>query len=255
MKTGQGNKAETVVALRAGDPDSEHLSTGQVVLVLGGEPVRFELTVPAGPAAVEDVLPVLQGLSSFLAERAAARAGADGRTVSCRAGCGACCRQLVPVSPSEARALAKLVQAMPEPRRTHVRRRFDEALETLAPSGVIDRLMGPIDEDPPRLGMDYFHQGVACPFLEDESCSIHPDRPLSCREYLVTSPADNCAAPTPETIQLLKLDADPSVALLKAEAAIGWTALVLSLRFADQPEPAEPTRSGPDILRDLFGQL
>jgi hypothetical protein len=33
----------------------------------------------------------------------------------------------------------------------------------------------------------YFLQGVACPFLEAESCGIHPDRPLACREYLVTS--------------------------------------------------------------------
>jgi Fe-S-cluster containining protein len=36
---------------------------------------------------------------------------------------------------------------------------------------------------------------MPCPFLEDESCSIHPDRPLVCREYLVTSPAELCAGP------------------------------------------------------------
>jgi Fe-S-cluster containining protein len=43
------------------------------------------------------------------------------------------------------------------------------------------------------LGLDYFRLGIACPFLEDESCSIHPYRPSACREYLVTSPAENCA--------------------------------------------------------------
>ena len=52
-----------------------------------------EMTVPAGPVAVEDVLPVLQGLSSLFAARATAQAAAEGRAVSCRAGCGACCRQ------------------------------------------------------------------------------------------------------------------------------------------------------------------
>src|SRR5262249_25604325 len=31
------------------------------------------------------------------------------------------------------------------------------------------------------------------PFLEDESCSIYADRPLICREYLVTSPAEDCS--------------------------------------------------------------
>ena len=39
-----------------------------------------------------------------------------------------------------------------------------------------------------------------CPFLEEESCSIHPDRPLVCREYLVTSPAELCAGPTQEGV-------------------------------------------------------
>ena len=42
--------------------------------------------------------------------------------------------------------------------------------------------------------------GVPCPFLEDESCSIHPERPLVCREYLVTSPAALCAGPTQEGV-------------------------------------------------------
>ncbi len=50
---------------------------------------------------------------------------------------------------------------------------------------------------PSRSARRYFHLGIACPFLEDESCSIHADRPISCREYLVTSPAVNCADPKP----------------------------------------------------------
>ncbi len=46
----------------------------------------------------------------------------------------------------------------------------------------------------------YFALGVPCPFLEDESCSIHPERPLVCREYLVTSPAELCAGPEQEGV-------------------------------------------------------
>ena len=41
---------------------------------------------------------------------------------------------------------------------------------------------------------------MPCPFLEDESCSIHPERPLVCREYLVTSPAELCAGPKQEGV-------------------------------------------------------
>ncbi len=39
----------------------------------------------------------------------------------------------------------------------------------------------------------YFSLGIACPFLENESCGIHPERPMVCREYHVTSPAELCA--------------------------------------------------------------
>lgn len=255
MGPGENDATPAAIRLTVGELDRDDLVTGQVVLVLDGEPVRFELTAPAGPATVQEVLPVLHGLSSFLAERAEAKARGEGSAVSCRAGCGACCRQLVPISPSEAHALAQLVEAMPEPRRSRVRQRFEAALEALDKGGVLDRLVVAREEGRSELAMDYFRLGVACPFLEAESCSIHPDRPLSCREYLVTSPAENCRAPSAETINLLKLDGDPSTALLKAEASIGWTALVLALRFDEQSPQAAPTQTGPEILRDLFGRL
>jgi Fe-S-cluster containining protein len=255
MESDQGESTSASIRLSVGDLDRDDLVTGQVVLVLGGDPVRFELTAPAGPATVWEILPVLQGLSSFLAERAEAKAQAEGRAVSCRAGCGACCRQLVPISPSEARALARLVDAMPEQRRARIRQKFEDALEALNVGGVLERLVVAKEEGRAELGMDYFRLGVACPFLEAESCSIHPDRPLSCREYLVTSPAENCQAPSAQTIQLLKLDGDPSTALLKAEASIGWMALVLALRFDEQEPPEAPAQTGPEILRDLLGRL
>ena len=45
---------------------------------------------------------------------------ARGEAISCKAGCGACCRQLVPVSETEAHHLRDVVEAMPEPRRAAV---------------------------------------------------------------------------------------------------------------------------------------
>ena len=39
---------------------------------------------------------------------------AEGETISCKKGCGACCRQLVPISQVEARRIRDLVEAMPE---------------------------------------------------------------------------------------------------------------------------------------------
>lgn len=242
------------IRLSAGDPALGPLATGKATLVMGGEPVAFELTVPAGPVAVEDVLPIFHGLASLFAERAAAKAAAEGRAVSCRAGCGACCRQLVPIAAAEARALAALVRSLPEPRQTAVRDRFAAAVDAAAEAGLFDQLTGP-GERRFEAGLDYFRLGVACPFLEDEACSIHADRPLSCREYLVTSPAGNCRSPTPEGIEKLTLEGDPSLAVLKADLRDGWLPLIHALVFDETAPPSARDRTGPEILADVLGRL
>lgn len=245
--------ADAVVRLSAAMSAGGATAIGRVVLEVGEERIPVEMTVPAGPIAVEDVLPILHGLSSLFATRATARAEAEGREISCRAGCGACCRQLVPIAPAEARALARLVEAMPEPRRERVRRRFDAALDVLEPLGLMERLDLNRD-DRQVIAREYFAAGVACPFLEDEACSIHADRPLSCREYLVTSPPDLCAALSPG-IEKVTLEARPSLALLNADLRDGWLPLVMSLVQDAQAPPSPRDRSAPDILKDVIGAL
>jgi Fe-S-cluster containining protein len=244
---------EQPVRLSAGTP-GEKLQTGQVVLMVDGERLPLELTVPAGPVTVEKILPILRGLSSLFADRATTRAEAAGRAISCRAGCGACCRQLVPLSPSEARAIAHLVDVLPEPRRTLIRGRFEEALHKLDAAGLLGRMGTRTPAERTELGKAYFEQGIACPFLEEESCTIHPDRPMACREYLVTSPAENCSTPRADNIAKVVLEADPLPALVQAEAG-GWVALILSLRFRDETAEPAADREAPIILREVVGKL
>lgn len=253
--------SEATLQLLAGDPARDALVVGRVVLVLSGEPVTLEMAVPSGPVGFEDVLPILQGLTDFVVDRGVEVAEAAGRTISCRTGCGACCRQLVPISQAEARALAALVAAMPEPRRGEIRRRFDAALQALHAGGVtreIDAAREEVTDSTAGLGMRYFRQGVACPFLEDEACSIHPDRPLSCRQYLVTSPAANCTSPAADSIEMVALPARPSRALLLADsedAGESWMPLVYALGYADEVPSHVPARTAPDLLRDVFSRF
>ena len=51
----------------------------------------------------------------------------------------------------------------------------------------------------------YFSEQIACPFLEDESCSIYPVRPSICREYIVYSPPEYCVDPFTNSIERLHL--------------------------------------------------
>lgn len=127
----------------------------------------------------------------------AAKAEAEaGRSVTCAKGCGACCRQAVPVSPAEAWMLAEHTAALPPGRREQVLARFAATRARLAEAGFAGRTPASGDKGAlERVGLDYFRLGLACPFLEDEACSIHANRPSACREFLAVSPAEYCAEP------------------------------------------------------------
>jgi Fe-S-cluster containining protein len=253
-----------VVRLDATGPErGAARATASLQVAIGGQPVHLQITVPAGPAPVRDLLPVFQGIADIVASVAEQRAEEGGQQVSCRKGCGACCRQLVPVSPAEAHALARLVTNLPEPRRSQVLARFASAVERFGAAGLLEALRERGAEPGAqlrRLGLSYFHQRVACPFLEDESCSIHRDRPLACREYLVTSPATACADPTPESVRCVPMPARPSQALREAEhgasaGAAHWVPLVLALEHAAAHPEDTPDRAGPEILGEFFARL
>jgi hypothetical protein len=112
------------IELRAILAEGEAAIEGDLTLAISGEPVAFHVIAPGEPASLQALLPVFQGLSNEVARRAASKAIVGGRNISCRAGCGACCRQAVPVAEAEARMIAALVEAMPEPRLSTIRARF-----------------------------------------------------------------------------------------------------------------------------------
>ena len=154
----------------------------------------LELAVPGPPVEPQAILPALQKLVNEVVDLSVKVLAGKGKTVSCKAGCGACCRQIVPISDIEAYAIGEVIERMPEARRAHVMQRFADAERQLAAikplDQIVDGLNGP---DRYEFAVAYFKYGVACPFLEDESCSIYHDRPLICREYLVHTPAERCA--------------------------------------------------------------
>jgi Fe-S-cluster containining protein len=179
------------------DAGPEEDSRARINLQMMGETRAFVVPVPRGQRLPLDLLPTARELTQQAASVAVAQAVAEGKQISCKAGCGACCRQLVAVSLIEARALADLVAALPAERKAAVRARFADAARRLEEAGMLDpngrpgvrALQG---AEGPELGLRYWALQIACPFLEDESCSIHADRPTVCREYHVTSPAENC---------------------------------------------------------------
>jgi Fe-S-cluster containining protein len=226
----------------------------------GGEKLRREMAVPAGPTTPRRMLPVLREIAEASIQRGVARAEARGQRVSCKAGCGACCRQIVPISVTETFLLRELVDEMPRARREVILGRFEAGRRRLAEAGLLARLTDVswiTEEAIEPLGLEYFRLGIPCPFLEEESCSIHPDRPIVCREYLVTSPAEHCAHPTAETIAMVPVTPEISAELPKIETpdeprAVPWVPLLLALDYADNHAEEEPKRTGTELLAALF---
>ena len=239
-------------------------ATVNLEATIGDCELKMSVSMPAGPTKLDDLLPLLQILSDNVVAAAEREGERQGKCVSCQKGCGACCRQLVPVSPVEARAVARLVEEMPEPRQSQIRERFAAARRRLEETGLWQRLNERQDWEAERvsdIGLAYFRLGIPCPFLEDESCSIHRDRPLTCREYLVTSPAENCASPTPTNIDWLPMPAKVWVAAARCESGddggryLNWIPLIQSLNYvAENPEPPAE-RSGPELLRHVLEKL
>lgn len=246
----------------------EQWVTGKIGFDLNGVPLEFEVTVPAAPVKPQRMLPIFQQITSAFADGAAEACESQGQPISCKAGCGACCRQPVPISEAEVYRLAELVEAMEEPRRSEIKRRFAAATEHFNSTGWYDRFADHIrraaeltvEEGYPEgmaLVREYFAAGVACPFLENESCSIHPDRPASCREYLVTSPAENCAELSPTNIRRVELAMKPSKTLQRLGSkgdmdAIGFPVLSRALELAERFPERFDEKPGPEWLREFF---
>jgi Fe-S-cluster containining protein len=226
--------------------------------------MAFQVGVPEASIAATDLLPLAQNLSNAIVDATVRELETRGGKISCCKGCGACCRQLVPISAAEARFLAELVESLPEPRRSQVKARFEDAVKRLEEAGLLEKLRHPerwYQEGYREFGLQYFRQKIPCPFLEDESCSIYTDRPVTCREFLVTTPAENCQNPSTETIRSVRLPILVGPALAKLEAPLDgpsepqWVPLVLALEWtaANCTDPSR--RSGPEFLRELIRHL
>ena len=231
--------------------------TGRVRI--GDDVVELKFTVPEGTCAPEALLPGAQGLANAISDLGEARARREGLKISCTKGCGACCRQLVPISPTEARDLGAQVAALPPQRATELRQRFADALSRIESAGL--PLQGPSTTDKEayrEYGLAYFRQGVACPFLENESCSIHPNRPLVCREYQVTSPAAACARLGTGEVRQVPVPLRIWSIFSKSVSPTGeleWMPLIEALRFAGtNPEP-DRSRTGPQRVESFLSEL
>ncbi|MCW5748748.1 MAG: YkgJ family cysteine cluster protein [Alphaproteobacteria bacterium] len=240
------------------------MASARLRLADGDMRIEVPIQVPSDAVAAIEVLPAVHRLQDALVDAAQQRAARRGQAISCRRGCAACCRQPVALIDIEAWALAALVERLPEPRRSTVRARFAAALERLDAAGLKNRLAEAGDAGTQggairALSLDAFALGIACPFLEDEACSIYADRPLACRQHVVTTPAERCAEPGKGEIAAL-----PATSLSAALQGLldggrrprrRWVPLALALEWAAAHKPPAERQPGPAWIERLLKAL
>jgi Fe-S-cluster containining protein len=250
-----------VNALTTNPEDVVEYADATADIVISGRGLRLEMSVPTGMTQPIRLLPLFQSMADSFVGLALKDAETEAAKVSCKKGCGACCRQLVPISEVEAHQLRDLVDDMPEPRRSEIRARFGAERLRLQKSGLLEKLLMPErlrPEERTLFALDYFIQGIACPFLEEESCSIYNDRPIPCREYLVVSPAENCAKPSPDAVKCLKIPAEVSRAVrcFNPEQSPGrWVPLILAIEWANAHPDELPLDLGTELVHELLSRL
>lgn len=235
--------------------------TGNITLNIKGKPLSMQITVPAKPINPKRMLPIFQSMSNSFVDMSVQAENTLGRKISCQKGCTACCYQLIPVSEIEAYRIADLVEAMPEPRRSQIKQKFENACDRIRETGLLESL----EECPStwqeleKLVMEYFYEKIPCPFLENDSCSIYQDRPMVCSEYLVTSPAENCWQPSAASVKAVNLLVKPSEILRRVgrsksfrKRKLGFLPMIRSLEWAEENSEKLPEKTGEEWMAEFF---
>jgi hypothetical protein len=129
--------------------------------------------------------------------------------------------------------------------------RFAAAEAAIEATGLKER-KGRSDRE---LSTAYFAMGVPCPFLEEESCSIHPERPLVCREYLVTSPAELCAGPKQEGVTPVAVPKVSLAARGLQDESDDWFPLAMLMAWSRTRPRKTAKRTGPEWVQRFLKRL
>jgi Fe-S-cluster containining protein len=116
----------------------------------------------------------------------------QGRPITCRGlGCSACCYEPVYADFLEVdHALGRVDDKL----RKRIRARTELWVKVVEPSGMLDEKMPNV--------FRWRALKAACPFLENNQCSIYNDRPIACRQHAAIGPPENCYDDEKRRVQL-----------------------------------------------------
>ena len=188
-----------------------------------GRPLTLTVGYEEGPARLADTVPAARAICDTLCAAVAEHLAAEGRPVSCRKGCSACCGYLVSVSAPEIYALQQMMTQLPA---GECRRLLENCITTA--TQILDKDLlhkHHIGNDAQSADISAWYQelNVKCPFLAGQICRIYDQRPLACREFMVTSAPADCRTDTADEPEVVNLPFSVLEALARLAAALEQT--------------------------------
>jgi Fe-S-cluster containining protein len=165
-------------------------------LVIAGKTVPFHINVADKQATLADIVPPARRLSEKLTNLFLDRLRKNGQPAPCRKGCAACCSYLIPLSIPEVFCLREELLSMPADDSREILRACLDTAEKILNSRSQKSYLESVSENGQfqtnQMSKWYAGLKLACPFLSDGLCMLYEQRPLACREHLVTGSSFFC---------------------------------------------------------------
>ena len=174
----------------------------------------------------------------------------DDVAVSCQPNCNACCNHAVVVTDAESRAITAAVRELPATTQKAIANRADAVADRLVAEGLGDGTDTLSQSNFPR---SYYALVEPCPLLIDGQCAVRSQRPLVCRDYLVSSDPKACWDPSLEHLVRIRRRNDVFAGFRAVSVAFDEPRrrlLINALRVA-APPATTGRRSGPRLARLL----
>lgn len=185
--------SSTITVLdESGQLDSNYPCDTEIIsfeLDVAGKTVQFRIDVAAKQATLADMVPLARALSTKVALVVLDSLRENKKNVPCCKGCSACCSYLIPMSVPEVFRLREELSAMPTDYSSRILRSCLDTAER-----ILDNKFESEDEQPKMNNVSEWYSGLeqACPFLSDELCTLYDQRPLACREHIITGQSFFC---------------------------------------------------------------
>jgi Fe-S-cluster containining protein len=160
-------------------------------LDVAGKTVPFRINVVSKQATLADIVPLARTIADKLILTFLDTLGRTGQSIPCQKGCSACCsRYLVPLSVPEMFRLREELLAMPADNSRQILQSCLDTAEKILDSRFQTSYLKSFSKSGQsqisQISKWYAGLKLACPLLSDGLCMSYEQRPLACREHMVT---------------------------------------------------------------------